>query len=555
MFVKVNGNNNKINKNLDFKTKFSSKKEALKQIDKLIFSLNRKGYLLAAYDTLINDSNSINVVINQNNLFKYANIKLGNLDQNVATKIGINEKIFTNKPLNYKEVTNSIEKIISYYENIGYPFTSVTLDSIKIEKNALNAVFKVQKNKLFIIDSIKIIGNANVNTKFLFPFLSLKEKMFYNEAILKSISQKVKQLSFLNEKKIQEVRLTNKINKLFLFLDTKNASQFDGLIGILPDVTSKKTIITGDVKLKLVNGLFKNGETFDLEWRRLQTETQDFKGQLIYPYLFGTPFGCDYNLKIYRKDSSFIDVLNNLGINYFFNGLNHFKIYYKLRQSNIIYTGGSNNSAFSPNYLDLVTESFGLGLFFENLDYRFNPHQGLSLIVNGQTGNKIIKKNSSLNEQIYTDMPLQSLQFQFDVNTSLYLKLITNHVLKISFQAASLFGNSTIFRNELFRIGGLKTLRGFDEESIYTSSYFIPTLEYRFLYAQNSNILLFIEGAWYENSSNKNYMNDRPLSFGAGINFDTKAGILGINYAIGKQLENNFDFRNGKIHIGLTALF
>ena len=122
-------------------------------------------------------------------------------------------------------------------------------------------------------------------------------------------------------------------------------------------------------------------------------------------------------------------------------------------------------------------------------------------------------------------------------------------------QAASVFGNSTVYKNELLRIGGLKTIRGFDEESIFTSAYVIPTLEYRYLFAQNSHLLLFAEGAWYENNSNHQYVSDTPVSLGAGITFDTKAGILSMYYALGNQFNNGFDARNGKIHFGLTALF
>lgn len=117
-----------------------------------------------------------------------------------------------------------------------------------------------------------------------------------------------------------------------------------------------------------------------------------------------------------------------------------------------------------------------------------------------------------------------------------------------------MFGN-TIYKNELFRIGGLRTLRGFDEESIYASSYVIPTLEYRFLFEKNSNIFLFAEGAWYENHSVNSRYDDIPISVGAGINFETKAGIFNLSYALGKQQGNSFDLRIGKIHAGLTALF
>jgi hemolysin activation/secretion protein len=138
---------------------------------------------------------------------------------------------------------------------------------------------------------------------------------------------------------------------------------------------------------------------------------------------------------------------------------------------------------------------------------------------------------------------------------ALYIPISGNNIIKFAFRGASIFGNSTIFRNELFRIGGLKTLRGFDEESIFCSTYIIPTMEYRFLFSKNSNLLLFAEGAWYDNNSNGKYLQDTPISVGAGVNFETKAGILSLNYGIGNQFGNGFDPRSGKIHFGLTALF
>src|SRR6185369_1765700 len=131
-------------------------------------------------------------------------------------------------------------------------------------------------------------------------------------------------------------------------------------------------------------------------------------------------------------------------------------------------------------------------------------------------------------------------QFQMEGEVNAYIQLHKNNVLKLGVQGASIFGNSTIFKNELFRIGGLKTLRGFNEKSIFASTYVIPTIEYRFLFAQNSNLLLFAEGAWYENTGNGNYVTDIPVSVGAGVNFETKAGILTLNYGLGNQFGNGF---------------
>ena len=540
---------------LNFRKNFSTKQAANKEIENIILTLQFKGYLLASADTVFSDSNSVTALINENAMFKTAHLKLGNLNTNLASKLGISEKLFFNKTFNYKEVAKSFEKIILYYENNGYPFATVALDSLEIDQNQLSGQFKVNKNKLFKIDSVRIEGTAKINKGFLYRYLSLKNNMPYNEEILLGISQKIKQLPFVVEQRSQVVKLTDKINKLYLFLDKKEASQFDGIIGLLPDATTKKTVLTGDVKLKVVNGVFRNGETFDLEWRRLQSQTQDFSGHIIYPFLFGSPIGADFAIKIYRKDSTFIDINNNFGIQYYFSGLNYSKFFYRQRNSNLISTSGLELVTSLPDYADITTQSYGTGIFLEKLNYRFNPRKGVSFFMNAQTGMRTIKKNPKVNEIVYDGLLLRSTQYQIESSLALYIPISGNNIIKFAFRGASIFGNSTIFRNELFRIGGLKTLRGFDEESIFCSTYIIPTMEYRFLFSKNSNLLLFAEGAWYDNNSNGKYLQDTPISVGAGVNFETKAGILSLNYGVGNQFGNGFDPRSGKIHFGLTALF
>lgn len=538
-----------------YKKIVSGKMSAFKEIELTLNKIRQQGYLLAQTDSIAVDSLLIKASIETGKIFKTGQIKLGNLNKDLASKLRLAEKSLSYKNFSFQQFTSAIEKILLHYENNGYPFATVKLDSIEIKDEQIKAVFDVQKNKFFKIDSIKIIGTNQTSSRFINRYLGIKEGMAYNEFLLNSISQKLRQLPFITEKQVQRVQLTERKNKLLLFLDKKEASQFDGIIGLLPDATTKKTVITGDIKLKLVNGVLKSGETFDLQWRRLKSQTQDFNGRIIYPYLLGTPIGIDYNLKIYRLDTTFIDVNNNIGLHYYFSGLNHFKIYYKQRNSNLISTSGYEFITTLPDYADISTKAYGIGAFIEKLDYRFNPKKGVAFQFNFQAGNRSVDENPEVNKVAYQNILLKSSQYQGDIQLSGYIPLSGNHVLKLAVQSAGIFGNSTIFKNELFRIGGLKTLRGFDEESIFASVFVIPTVEYRFVFAQNSSILLFAEGAWYENNSNKKYISDMPLSTGAGINFETKAGILSINYALGSQFKNGFDVRNGKIHIGLTALF
>jgi hemolysin activation/secretion protein len=115
--------------------------------------------------------------------------------------------------------------------------------------------------------------------------------------------------------------------------------------------------------------------------------------------------------------------------------------------------------------------------------------------------------------------------------------------------------SDSLFENEVYRIGGLRTIRGINEESIFATAWSVATLEFRWLLEENSALFVFIDQAWYEYKSTRGYIRDIPINAGAGFNFETKAGIFTFNYALGKQFDNPVLVRNGKISFGFRSLF
>ena len=156
------------------------------------------------------------------------------------------------------------------------------------------------------------------------------------------------------------------------------------------------------------------------------------------------------------------------------------------------------------------------------------------------------------NELLLKDIAEYSTQYTSSSQIELYGKLFKRHVFLLDVKGA-IIKNETIFENEMFLIGGLKTLRGFDEQSIVASAYSILNLEYRYMLDKNSYLNLFWNGAYYENKNSG--IVDRPYGFGAGISFETKAGIFTIAYALGKQFDNPIYFKQAKIHFGIVNFF
>lgn len=540
-------------KKIDYEKTFVTGEQRERELQRVLFICFDNAYLTAQYDSIITDSLSQSAYLSFGAQYKWAYLKNGNVDEGVLSETGFREKLYSNRPVKYKDVKRMQEKIIRYYENNGYPFASIKLDSVVILEDKISAQLFLEKNDEQKIDSVIIRGNAKIAPVYMYNYLGIKPGSLYDESQLQKVNTRLRELPFVTVKKVSSVTFSNKKNKLILNLDKKRASQFDGIVGILPDNVTGKILFTGDVRLKLQNGLGR-GELIDLNWRRLATQTQDLNARIVYPFILRTPFGVDYNFKLYKKDTSYLDVYHNVGLQYMLIGGNYLKLFYSNKSSTLLSTSGLEYLTTLPAYADVHTNMYGIGLKYERLDYRLNPRKGFSVLTNASAGSKKIRQNAKLNPVVYENIKLNSTQYTGDIQASIFIPFANRSTLKIANQSAFLYGETT-FQNELFRIGGLKTLRGFDEESIFASAYSIFTLEYRFILEQNSYLYVFGDGAWYENNNVNTYVKDTPFGFGAGISFETKAGIFSINYALGKQFDNPIQLRSGKIHFGIVNYF
>lgn len=538
---------------IDYRKNFYTKEARMKELQQALFVVFDNAYLAAQYDSLIEDSTFMTAYINVGARYKWAHLQHGNVDEGVLSQIGFREKLYSNKPVYFKDVKKVQQGLITYYENNGYPFASVKLDSIVINGAEISGVLKLTKNRLEKIDSLLIKGNAKISRVYLYNYLGVKPGAFYNESQLIKINTRLAELPFVRATRSANIVFTDRYNKLFLYLEKKRASQFDGIVGILPDNVTGKILFTGDIHLTLQNGL-GHGELIDMNWRRLETQTQDLKMRLVYPFILRSPVGIDYNFKLYKKDTTFLEVNQNIGLQYLLIGGNYFKVFYNNKVSSLLSTQGLEFVTTLPPNIDVSTNLYGIGLKFEKLDYRLNPRKGFYTLMNASAGTKTIRKNLKVNPVAYEGLKLNSTLYTADIDASLFIPTFSRMTIKLGLQAAFLQGETT-FQNELFRIGGLKSLRGFDEESIYASSYSIVKLEYRYILEQNSYMYVFGDGAWYENKSVKNYVRDTPYGFGAGISFQTKAGIFSISYALGSQFNNPIQLRSGKIHFGIVNYF
>ena len=512
-----------------------------------------KGFIASQYIVIQKDSANYQIQVQLGDQYRWIQLKANPLYRDILFKAGYKSIDYANQPIKFSKLENIFEKALQICDNTGHPFADIRLDSINIDGPKVSGFIRLELNQFIKIDSIIIKGNSRISPYFINNYLGIKAGRAYQESKIVAIESRLKELPYIKSIKPYEFTFTPAASKLVLYLDNKKANQFDGVLGFLPNERTGKIEFTGQAHLKLQNAL-NRGELIDIDWRRLQLNSRDIKAKVTYPYLVNTPLGLDLNFKLFQRDTLFIDVTQHAGLQYLLSGNNFFKFFVNNRSLSLVSTTGLDMLSTLPDYADVKTLTYGLGVKYEQTDYRFNPRKGYRVSANVATGNKKIIKNPKINAALYEDVNLKSVLYNGDLQADLFIPVMRQSTINIGLKAAGM-QTEEVFLNEAYRIGGNNSVRGFDEESIYATSYGIANLEYRFLFEQNSFLFLFGNAAWYELDTEKSYLKDTPYGFGAGVSFQTKAGIFSISYALGKQFDNPLLLRAAKVHFGIVSVF
>ena len=490
---------------------------------------NSEGYLDAAIDTSLTNQTI------------YCSLKLGEqyalgkyyISDNQASQLKSSD--YTKKqsymPL---KIESGPTKILSQLENNGYPFASMALDSLIIQDSEISSYWNLNRGPFITIDSIIVRSSSPFPYKFIVNQIGIKKGDPYNESSVKNLQQKLKEIPFLEITKPVEIVFRENKALIYISIQKKKANYFNGIVGVRPNETTGAINITGDVEVRLKNAVNK-GEDFALVWKRLQPQTQDLQVGIGLPFIFSTPLGIKGDVNIYRRDSTFSSNNARFTIQILFTGSNNLSAFVENQNTNSL-------SSFSTaqNIGNVSGTYYGLSLQKSALDYLYNPRKGYLIQAEASSGRREIFSEEGQGSRQAVNV------YRGKWNIETYVPTFKKQTIKLGAQGAFI-DSPSIFQNEKYRIGGLRTLRGIDEETIFAQRWSVATFEYRFLPEENTAFYFFYDQAFYEN--------DQPFGFGTGINFQTKSGIFTFNYALGQQFENPILIRNGKISFGFRNIF
>ena len=494
------------------------------------------GYFTCNVDSINLKNQKLKIYLQTGNLYSLNSIKV-NLPNSLALKL--RENFNSDKTyFNANEFSDKIKKWIVLMNNNGFPFAEFEFQKSEIINSKINLICNLITGPLVKIDSII---NPEINKKELqlvYKFTDIRNGDLFELNKIYKISENIKNTGFIQEIRPPAYEFIDNKASIYTYCKPQSKNSINGLVGIQPG-ENETVQFTGNVALSFQNAL-SYGEVLKINWRRMFNSSQNLIAELSYPFLFNTNFEIQGGLDMIKKDSSFFNFNSKLIVNYKSNS--NFS-------NGFLFTNNNSTNLLEEDYSSTSVNSFGFVTNFKKLDNPFNPRRGFKIQSELAYGWKETYAIDAVANNI-----LKSPNFNGNISFSSYLSLLKRTTFKIKLSGSTI-QNNILYENELTRIGGYKTIRGFDEESIWVSSFVLGNFEFRYLIDEKSNVFLFSDFAWTESKTNNILREDYFQSFGFGTNISMQNGLLTLIYGLGRKIDNPFLIRTGKIHLGFTSYF
>ena len=437
--------------------------------------------------------------------------------------------------LPFQTAEAALQKLNSFQTASGNAFGRLRLSEITANTpNSLQAQLVLVNGSQRTIDGIVIKGYEKFPKSYLRYYAGIKKKTLFNQKKLIAQNELLNSLGFVSTLKPPEALFQKDSTTVYFYLQKKNFNNFDGILGFATDEETQRVQFNGYLNLELNNNL-NFGEQLLINYKADGDEQVNFRAKTTLPYLFNTPFGLALELKIFKRDSTFVTTDQQA------------RLTYQVTPRSAVYAGYKGYE--SSNLQDEVLVGNPVQ------DYTANYIIAGAAYEKPQNSNLFpIKTTAAIDTEIGTrelkDTQEDQIRLLFTANH--IINLNTENSLYIQNTTQALLSD-TYLTNELFRFGGINSIRGFNENSIDASLFSVLNTEYRYMFNPGLYIHSIIDLGYFENDIME--LKQKLYSFGIGLGLQSKAGLFNINFANGNREGMNFNFSNTKIHISLTSRF
>lgn len=521
-----NKNELSILSDIEFSKKHKDSISLKLEVNKISDYLKNLGYFINTVSRIEKTAKSYTVFYSLNNKIEKAHIKVSSKLKIYFEKLEVKNGVYT---IPISKLKSTLINISKKLDKEGKSFSKVQLKDVLIENKNLFADLEIYQSKKRIINKVILKGYEGFPKTYLKNYFNIKPTTIFNQQKIEEISTNSKNLQFISEIKPPEILFTKDSTFLYMYLKKKQNNSFDGIVNF----SSKENggfLLNGNINLKL-NNILNTGEKFELFWNSIGDERQELKLSTENPYIFNSKFSSEISFSIYKQDSTFLNTKFDSKVYYTINSKTKLAITYNSESSeNLKKDIANNNETFNNSFY-----GFQFQYNIPKNDFFFNNK--FSIEINPSFGQRTTNTTNSNQFKIIAET---SYIWDISLRSSIFLQNKTGYL-----------NSNKLLNNELFRIGGTNSIRGFNEQSIFTNNFSFFNIEYRFLTSKKSYLYTITDIAKTKSySKNENF-----IGIGLGYLFSTKKSQINIRTAFGKNTLQKFNFNNSKLIISWKNYF
>jgi outer membrane protein insertion porin family len=450
-------------------------------------------------------------------------------------------------------INETIQNILTYYENNGSPFAKINIASVFFFKDSTNQnhladiYIIIESGKKSSVDKIELSGNTKTKESIITRALGIKLGDKYNQEKIDEIPFRLNRLRFFEPVDPPEYYFNSRNEGILkINLVEKETNNFDGIIGFIPGTNgNEKGFFTGYINVNLRN-LFGTGRAAAIKWIQENRTSQELEIKYLEPWILNFPINVEAGLFQRKQDSTYVQRK--------FEGKLEYIASEELSASIILNTQSTIPTERANNIFTVFNSSSftsGINIKIDTRDDIYSPQSGIIF----SNSYKFTSKKINGPAQFITPSQKTKVGFQrLEIDFSYYIKLLNEQIIAASVHARELKGDNLEI-SDLYLLGGTNTLRGFREKQFAGNRILWSNLEYRYLITRRSFAFVFFDSGYYlrneDASRSISKVSEFNIGYGFGLNIETALGILGVSFALGK----GDSFSDGKIHFGIVNEF
>ncbi|QYJ67236.1 hypothetical protein [Flavobacterium litorale] len=431
------------------------------------------------------------------------------------------------------ETERFMKNSISVLEKKGYSLSNLQLTNQEVTNGVLTAYLNVTIAKKRTLDALIVEGYKKFPEGIRRNILRKYRGKTFNKENLERVYNDFNAIRFINQLRYPEILFKEDTTKVYVYLEKAKPNTFDGFIGFANDEDEGKVRFNGYLDL-LLNNVLNSGEKFNLYWKNNGEEQTTFNAALELPYIFKSPIGVKASLNIFKQDSTFQTTVTDLNVGYYFSY--NSRVYLGRKQTESVDIQNIDNSTLSDYSSTFWTSTY------EYTNYNFGD------FLFPEKTTVFLKAGFGTRETKTTDTDQYFIEA--DVSQNIYLN--KRNIINLKNETFYLKSNSYII-NELFRFGGINSIRGFNENSLQASLYTALMAEYRYVLSPNLYIYSITDYGYFQDKTAE--LNDNLLGLGFGFGLLTKNGVFNIVYANGSTKGNSIKLANSIVHLSFKTQF